>query len=263
MFAPEGIYPPAGMFTPAHLISLFICVFLIIVAIYSSRNISQKRLYKNTFIIAVFITICEIVKITYKFAINKISFYNFNNWVPLYYCSIFIYASWFALSKNDHLKKLGESFLSCGAITGGMAFLLFPTTSLMMVPIFHFLSLHSMIYHSLMIYLGFMYIYKGLFFKKTSFKYYAICFAIFLIPSLLINLLTDSNMMLLAKPFNFPFDIVNKIYNFAPWLYPVLASLVYLFGPYIVSYFIDFLLNKTRNTDQRKECIKNTSIKNA
>lgn len=243
IFAPEGMYPPAGMFTAPHIISLIICLIMIAMSLKIFKNISFERLRKQTFIIAIIITILEIIKILYKFLVCHYSISNLDHWVPLYFCSIFIFASWFSLSKNNIIKNIGIGFLTCGCFTGGLTFLIMPTTSLQMVPIWHFLSLHSMSFHSLMVYLGLMYIYKG-FFNKNSFKYFSICFLIFLIPAFIMNLIFGSNLMLISRPFNMPVAFVYTIYEKVPFLYPFLTSAVYLLIPFSISYLIDKLVKK-------------------
>lgn len=255
IFAPEGMYPPAGMFTIPHLVSLFICLVMIVCSILLFKNISIEQLKKQTFKIAITITILEIIKITYKFVVCDYKFTDFNHWVPLYFCSIFIFASWFSLSKNKFISRMGTAFITCGCLTGGLSFLIVPTTSLQMVPIWHFLSIHSMTFHSLMVYLGFMYIYKG-FFNKNSFKYFLICFIVFLTPSLIMNQIFHCNLMLVREPFNMPFKIVDIIYENVPWLYPLLASLVYIFVPYSISYLINKLITKIKENNSTNILIK-------
>lgn len=243
IFSPEGMYPPAGMFTFPHLFSLFICLIIIIFSIYQSRKISEKQLKKATLFIAIFATICEVIKISYKFLVCHYTFTDFDHWMPLYFCSIFIFACWFSLSKNSFIKNMGIGFLTCGTFSAGLSFLIIPTTSLQIVPIWHFLSFHSLTFHSLMVYLGFMYILKG-FYNKNSFKYFAFCLLIFLIPSLIINLIFDSNLMLISKPYQISINFINEIYNKLPYLYPLIVGLVYLLIPTTVSTCLNFIIKK-------------------
>ncbi len=252
MFAPEGIYEPAGMFTPAHFISLGICLVVLITSIYFSRNISIKNLKKITFIMAITFTILEIIKICYKFIVCKHSFTSFDSWLPLYYCSLFIYTTWMSISKNNYISKIGDSFISCGCITGGLAFLVSPSTSLMIVPIWHFLSIHSLLFHTSMVYLGFMYIYRGLFSPdKKELLQYTIFLALFMIPAELLNIISGSNMMMLREPFNFPIKLAYDIYNFKPALWTLISVLTYCLVPFAFSCFIYFIINLFRKKKQK------------
>ncbi len=247
IFAPEGQYPAAGMFTPPHLISLAICVVMIIVAVFLTKNMSDSMLKKTTIGIAIFVTVCEIVKIIYKFAVCGRKFSELDSWFPLYYCSLFIYVTWMALSRNEKIRNLGIAFLTCGCITGGSVFLVCPSTSLMMVPIWHFLSIHSMLFHSMMVYLGFIYILKGYFTPdKKQLLSYALILVVFMVPALLLNLINGCNMMMLREPFNMPIAFVYDIYNAAPAVYTILAILVYYFVPFGISSLIYLIIKKIR-----------------
>ena len=53
-------------------------------------------------------------------------------------------------------------------------------------------------------------------------------------------------MMLIREPFNMPFKFINNIFNLVPWLYPFLAISVYLFIPYGISYFTNYILNRIK-----------------
>ena len=62
--------------------------------------------------------------------------------------------------------------------------------------------------------------------------------------------------MLVREPFNMPFKIVDIIYENAPWLYPLLASLVYIFVPYSISYLINKLITKIKENNSTNILIK-------
>ena len=66
-FAPLDAYKPAGMFTAAHLISLIICLGIIIYAWKRSKQLSWESVIKLTRLIAIVVTILELLKIRYNF----------------------------------------------------------------------------------------------------------------------------------------------------------------------------------------------------
>mgnify|MGYP001660605797 FL=1 len=43
-----------------------------------------------------------------------------------------------------------------------------------------------------------------------------------------------------------PFKFINNIFNIVPWLYPFIAIEVYLFIPYGISYFTNYILNRIK-----------------
>ena len=155
-FSPESAETAAGMFTPPHLISLALCLILIGISVYLSRNLSVRSIKKIIRIFAFTFTVMEIIKIIYKFALgytDKLDFF-----VPISFCSLFIYCLWFCAYGEGIIYKIGSVFISFGCITGGLAFLIVPATSFMMHPVYHYLSIHSMLFHSAMVYLGILFL---------------------------------------------------------------------------------------------------------
>lgn len=234
MFSPEGTYPAAGIFSVGHLIALAVCIVVIILAEIFLSKISVRSLRHLTRAMAGIVTVLEIIKIVYKFRICGYKPGDLDQWIPLYFCSLFIYYAWFS-AFDGPLAVLGDAFISIGAITGGAAFLIYPATSVASVPIWHFLSLHSMLFHTFMVTLGILYIRRGLFVpSRRTFHAYLASFLLFALPALLLNLLVGTNTMMLTHPYNMP-AIVGAIYNFSHSLYTLLVACVYIFVPYGVS----------------------------
>lgn len=253
MFAPEGIYEPAGMFTPPHFIALAVCLVVLVIAIYFTRNIDLKTLRKITFVMAIVFTVLEIIKIIYKFAVCHREFSELDSWFPLYYCSLFIYTTWMSISKNKYLRRYGDAFIAAGCMTGGLAFLVSPSTSLMIVPIWHFLSIHSLLFHTSMVYLGFMYVYRGLFAPdKNHLLSYMVVLALFMIPAELLNVILNCNMMMLREPYNFPIELAIKIYDFSPALWTLISSLTCFIVPFGFSTFIYYIIKLFKKHNNKK-----------
>lgn len=241
-FSPSGEYPPCGMFTIPHLIALVICLLLIIIGVYYSKKLKEKNIYIIIKIVAIIVALLELIKIGYKFYYGQV---HLDAWFPLAYCSLFIYSTWMAGFGKGKIRKIGLSFLVGGGIIAGLAFLIFPTTSLMMHPIFHFLSIHSMIFHSLMMYVGIVcYTHKLFTFNKESYiSYFLFCF-IFIIMALVVNKIYGCNMMFLKEPFNIPIPLLQEIQNKMQWLYTLIIMIVYLVVPYGIVEFINKILIK-------------------
>ncbi len=247
-FSPEDTETAAGMFTLPHLISLTLCLILIGIALYLSRNLSDKSITKIIRILAIVFTAMEIIKIIYKFALgytDKLDYF-----VPISFCSLFIYCLWFCGYGKGIVYKIGSVFISFGCITGGLAFLIVPATSLMMHPIYHYLSIHSMLFHSAMVYLGILFTIRG---KEKVSKHSFLIFSAFILGTsaiaIILNLITGSNLMLLSFPVNIPVYILNFLANKLPPLYTVVASVAYVLLPYGVSVIIDFATKKFRKNN--------------
>ncbi len=244
MFSAPNSETACGMFTLPHIVSLVLCMGLIILFVYLSRKISEKSLLLITRVMCAVFILWEIAKIIFKFIIGDTYL---DHWLPLYFCSLFIYALAFLSFGKGRVYKLGEAFISGGCIVAGLAYLIIPATSLMDFPIYHFLSIHSMLFHSSMVYLGIMYIYKHrVKLNKVDYCYYASFVGGFLLLSLVLNIALNQNFMIIKNPVNIPIDIVNKLASACPWLYTAFAILLYLTIPFFAIKGILLLIKKIK-----------------
>lgn len=245
MFAPSGKYEACGLFNTTHFIALAVCLILVIVAVYFSRNISEKKFNTITRISAIGITILEIVKIIYNL------YYDFNapinNWLPLHFCSLFIYSLWLSGYFSGHIKKIGESFLIGGGIIAGLTFLIVPSTSLRLFPIFHFQCLYSLLFHALFLYFGLVILIRNFFtLNLKSYLYYVIFTSFFCIIAYILNTTTEANFMFLENPWSIPLPFLATIRNSNHYLYSLIIYLAYVVGTYFPIMFIQKLINHFR-----------------
>ena len=156
-WVPRKIYKPCGMFTEGHMILLLISVCVLTFLLIISIKITVEKIDILTKVFAVSLTFLEGIKIFFNFywGYTKV-----NYWFPISFCSIFIYALWMSGFTNGYLKKLGDSFITGVTVVAGGAYLLFPSTSLTAYPIGHYLCIYSMLFHTLMIYMGVLYLRK-------------------------------------------------------------------------------------------------------
>ena len=244
MFSRPNVETACGMFTLPHIISLILCIGLIIFALYLSRRLDDKKVTLITRIMAVVFTVWEACKIIFKFAIGDTSP---DHWVPLYFCSLFIYATIFCGFFKGSVCKLGEAFIFGGCILSGFSFLVVPSTSLTEYPVYHFLSIHSMLFHSCMVYLGILYITKkGIELNKADYKRYAIFVGAFMSLALILNLILKQNFMLMMNPYNIPIGFVNSIANRLPWLYTVIVIGLYFTLPFFVVTLVILVIKRTQ-----------------
>lgn len=223
-----------GIFTVAHFLSLALCIVVIICALYITRDINLTSIRRITKIMAVSLAILEILKIVFKLVIKDYS--SPDHIIPLYYCTLFIVATLLSGFCGGRVQKLGDCFICGGSILGGIVYLIIPVTSFMDYPVYHFLSIHSMLFHSSMIFLGILYLRFGI--CKPDFKGYQgylLFTGSFLLFSLIINLAFKQNFMLISVPVNFPIDFINNLARELPSLYTALAIIAYLTLPYLTA----------------------------
>lgn len=243
MFSPPSKELACGMFNTSHLISSVACALLAILFFIFLRKISDRALLILTRAFAIFFSVLEIAKIIFKFAIGEGKYVD--HWMPLFFCSLFIYALLMCGFGKGMFKKIGCTFLTLGSTVAGAVFLIFPTTSLPDYPIYHFISIHSMLFHTSMILIGLIYIYKG-YVKpcKDSFVDYVIIVGLPIAISLVFNPVFSSNLMIVSNPVNIPVDFVSAIYELSPLLYKVLVILLYLTVPYFGNALVQFIIKK-------------------
>ena len=203
-----------GMFSGWHF--LFIAIFAVIVAfaVFVARRLSKKQVQTLLFWIAVSVTAAEIVKIALRVAAGR----GPDDWMPLFYCSLFLYAIWMTRSKVQWIARTGFAYITMGGILAAALFTLYPSTSLALYPAWHPASIHSLLYHATMAFTGIVVLKTGAFVPnaKDSLLYggfiLAACFIAYFI-----NEAWQCNCMFLHHAFMLP--IVSDLLEYSHALY--------------------------------------------
>ena len=239
-FSKPGEYKPCGMFTLKHFTLIILTNIAILVALnYTLKKDVHKIIRRCT----IFVWIYEIIIIIFK--INTGGIENVNNYVPLYYCSLLLYAGLLSSFCKGKLKRIGDVFLATGGIIGGSIFIIFPITSVLSYPMFHLVTFHSFIFHGIMVYLGIlMNVTNYITLDWADGVYYFEFVIFFCILAYLVNLKFDSNLMFISK--NFPGSFVGLIYNvmgkfFTPTM--VLGQAIY---PFYMVFGVRYQIEKGR-----------------
>ena len=200
LFAKPTEGKPAGLFSVGHFILLFLTITGVIIAIHFTKNRDKEAVKKTIKRCTIFLWILEIIKIIFNLVIGNSK--NINTYIPLYFCSLTLYAGLFSSFAKGKLKKIGDVFLATGGIVAGIVFIIFPTTSLLTYPIFHYITMQSFIFHGAMIYLGIIINkYKYIEIEKKDILYYAGLILVICIIAYIINSIFDSNLMFISKDF--------------------------------------------------------------
>ena len=200
-FARPGEYEPCGMFTIGHFELIIITIFGIVVALKNTIHKTKEEVKQIIKRCTIAMWILEVIKISFKLYTGDVR--NLNNYVPLYYCSLLLYAGLLSSFAKNKLKRIGDVFLATGGIIGGILFMILPTTSLPAYPMLHILSLHSFLFHGIMVYLGLLInITHYIEVEESDIKCYATLVGTACILAYIINKIFDSNLMFISK--NFP-----------------------------------------------------------
>lgn len=246
MFSNMGDYEPCGIFTTGHFILLTVTIICIILALKFTYRKNKEDVYKIIKNLTIIICILEIIKIV--FSIYQGSFADVNSYVPLYYCSILLYAGILSSFGKGNLKKAGDVCLATGSIIGGIVFLIYPSTSLPMYPAFHFLSIHSFFFHGTMVYLGILInITNYVELKLSDTKYFAIIIAIMSILALIVNKISNGNLMFISHNFpGTPIEIIYNLTNGSIW-YSFIMIVAQMTLPFYFSYYVIKMINQKYN----------------
>ena len=163
--------------------------------------------------------------------------------MPLYYCSLLLYAGLLSSLGKGILKKAGDGFLSTGAIVGGGIFILFPSTSLPSYPTFHLVSIHSFLYHGIMVYLGLLINFTNYIqLEKKDIIYYSSLVGIICVVAYAINNIFGSNLMFISE--NFSGTFIEIMYNLTGNLFSIIMILAQMILPFYFMYGLINLIKK-------------------
>ncbi len=226
---------PCGIFSIGHFILLAITVICIAIALKNTIHLRKDEVKKIIRRSTIVLWILEIIKIVFN--IINYGFKAINQYVPLYFCSLVLYAGILSGYCKGKLKKAGDIFLSTGGIVGGVIFLLVPLTSLTNYPAMHFISIHSFILHGTMVYLGLlMLITKYVILEKSDIAYYFTTIIIISGIAYIINLIFGSNLMFISQ--NYPGTFIEIIYKLSGKLFPIVMIMCQATLPFYIVYII-------------------------
>lgn len=129
--------------------------------------------------------------------------------------------------------------MATGSVIGGVIFLIYPSTSLPIYPVFHILSIHSFLFHGVMIYLGILVNKtKYIELKKDDIKYFASLIGIMCVTALIVNNFFNGNLMFISNDFpGTPLEILYKITD-GGIIYSLIMIIVQMTLPFYISYYV-------------------------
>lgn len=239
--ARPGEYEACGMYTIGHLILLLITISCILIVLKFTKNNNKEQTLKEIRNITILLWILEIIKIVFNLIIGNAS--NPNTYVPLYFCSMILYAGIFSGFCKGKLKHVGDVFIATGGMIAGIIFLLSPNTSLTMYPILHYISIQSFILHGAMVYLGVLLnITNYIDVKGKDIIYYSGLMLIISGIAYIFNIIFESNLMFIS--YNFPGTPIEILYNYSGNLFTPIMVILQATGPFYVVYGIKYVVIK-------------------
>lgn len=247
-FSKPGEYEPCGIFTLGHLKLIILTAICITMALKNTVTKSKNEIKNIIKKCTITMWIFEAIIIAFKLCTGDIR--NVNNYVPLYYCSLLLYAGLLSSFGKNKLERMGNVFLATGGIVGGVVFMILPTTSLPSYPMFHLVSVHSYIFHGVMVYLGLLInLTQYIEIEKNDIKYYASLVGCVCILAFIVNNIFDSNLMFISK--NFQGTPIEIIYKYTGKLFTLVMSV----GQMTLPFYCVYEVIKIRKEAKRKEML--------
>lgn len=233
-----------GMFGFEHFMYLIVFFSVLSILIKRSRNLTAESQDRIVRWVTLCITIAEVV----KFAISVYKGASPDNYIPLYFCGLFLFSLWLSVSNIPVLRNTGYAYITMGGIMAGIIFTFYPSTSLLLYPLWHPNTIYAALYHGAMIYIGVVTLMRRKYEPTPHHaKYYFIFISAACVVSIVINKYLGTNCMFMRDPFGMP--LLTEIER---WCRPAYMLLAW-FGQSVVLYWFNYFVYKTlRNRAEKK-----------
>lgn len=161
------VYSGQDYFSLTHIIFMVLATLAIIFLCIFFRKVSHKKIDIYLKVLAIFIPLLEIIKITWEsyYDITLGKGFNFAGIVPLYTCSMFIYILPLVAFGKGKIKEYATAWLGSICIFAGFTNF-YLTQILHTYPFWTFAGFQSMLYHFLMSFTGIFLVVTGYFKPK-------------------------------------------------------------------------------------------------
>lgn len=252
-FSPRNPATALGMYSKGYFISLGVVLTIVIILLILSKKMSHKNVRITIISLGVILWTTEFIKMAFTGIVYGIDAVE---WIPLYFCSMEMYACILLLFNNNKIQTTALSFIFFGGIIGAIAFFCYPNACIPNYPLIHYMTLRTFFYHGVMLYIGFLIIITG-YYKPSikHFKEYTVFLFITFILAYAVNMIRNTNLMYISQPLDFA--LAKTIYNKLGFMYPFIFGIGELIGPFFISYGIYSLINnlKKKKEKGRKECL--------
>ncbi|MBQ9131905.1 MAG: YwaF family protein [Clostridia bacterium] len=252
-FLPSADQIPGTMFTPLHFAFSALCITAVILgAILLSKK--EERAVRVTFAsLWILLAILEVVKITWETLSGAIVSFEWTGILPLYPCSIFLYAMPFAVWGKNWVRYAACGYVCSLGFLGGAINFVYPATVLGSYSCISFAGFHTFLYHGVIVFCALTMLISGYHsYKKVTHPAQlllpAIPFLAVSLPANLVNFSRIDSDYMFFKLESFIFAPIGAAT--ADWLAVILVYCAYLIIHALP--YLPFLIN---NKTSRKAVI--------
>ncbi len=151
-FLPSADQIPGTMFTPLHFIFAAIVAIGIAALVYHFRKADEGKLKIIFTVIWATLVVLEVTKIVWESVSGRDVRFEYAGVLPLYPCSIFMYAMPFAIWGKGLVKKSACGYVCTLGLLGGSINFVYPATILGNYSCISFAGFHTFTYHGAMVF---------------------------------------------------------------------------------------------------------------
>ena len=240
------------MFTPVHFVVSAIWLGLVIgLAVLLHKKGSEKTVRKVFTVLWATLVALEVIKILWETYSGPTVNFEVFGMMPLYPCSIIMYAMPFAIWGNEIMKKCAYGYICTLGLLGATINFFYPATILGNYSAISFAGFHTMFYHSSMLFIALILIFKGYNRYKAEkwidLLYPSVVSLVFSIPVVIVDYVLGVDYMWFRGTSMF----LPSIFGDTPKpLVTVIIYLLYIIVPalfYLPSFIKNQISKKSRN----------------
>lgn len=151
-FLPAADQIPGTMFTPLHLVFSAVSIALVIFLSLHTAKKSEKTIRTVFGTLWTLMLVLEIVKISWETLSGASVNFEWGGILPLYPCSIFLYAMPFAVWGKGWVRKAACGYVCSLGMLGGVINFVYPATVLGNYSCISFAGFHTFFYHGTLVF---------------------------------------------------------------------------------------------------------------
>lgn len=173
-FTHKDFLPPASelagtMFTPLHFIFAGIVLAIVIIGALVLAKKSEKTIRITFGVIWAYAVVFEVVKIVWETYAGTDVYFEAGGVLPLYPCSIFMYAMPLAIFGKEIVRYMGYGYVCTLGVLGGAINFFYPANILSHYSCISFAGFHTFFYHGALLFCAIVMLRSGYHsFKKAS-----------------------------------------------------------------------------------------------
>jgi len=160
-FLPSAEEIPGTLFTPLHLTFSLLCTAAVIMLCCWLRKKEESKLRCGFCVLWILLVVLEISKITWETCSGASMSFEWGGVLPLYPCSIFMYALPFAIWGKGYVRKAACGYVCTLGLLGGLINFVYPANILGNYSCISFAGFHTFFYHGALITTAFIMLLSG------------------------------------------------------------------------------------------------------